>query len=83
MSGEEGEDVDMDAETGGETEDEKDMVQFEGFEDNEEDEWEESHVATVFEKTLAELGDVLGGPPIGIITDDCAPDTGRVGFEPL
>ncbi|KAJ4366301.1 hypothetical protein N0V83_007937 [Neocucurbitaria cava] len=49
-------------------------VTFEGFEDNLEDEededWEERNVASVYEKTIGELGDVLGGPPIGIITDD-------------
>lgn len=49
-------------------------VAFEGFEDNgtdeEDDEWEERNVGSVYEKTIDELGDVLGGPPIGIITDD-------------
>ena len=50
-------------------------VTFEGFEDNtddedEDDEWEERGIASVYEKTISELGDVLGGPPIGIITDD-------------
>lgn len=50
-------------------------VTFEGFEDNtddeeDDDEWEERGIATVYEKTIGELGDVLGGPPIGIITDD-------------
>lgn len=50
---------------------EQGMVHFEGFEHNEEDdEWEERHIARVFERTLSELGDVLGGTPIGIITDD-------------
>ncbi|KAF2246696.1 hypothetical protein BU26DRAFT_521136, partial [Trematosphaeria pertusa] len=49
---------------------EQGMVHFEGFEHNEEDdEWEERHIARVFERTLSELGDVLGGTPIGIITD--------------
>ncbi|RMZ67457.1 meiotic recombination dmc1 [Pyrenophora seminiperda CCB06] len=62
------------------TEDETDAggrqgtVTFEGFENNEDDEsdedWEERGVATVYERTIGELGDVLGGPPIGIITDD-------------
>lgn len=51
-------------------------VTFEGFEDNTEDEedddWEERGIASVYEKTIGELGDVLGGPPIGIITDDWA-----------
>ncbi|OAL47206.1 hypothetical protein IQ07DRAFT_476895, partial [Pyrenochaeta sp. DS3sAY3a] len=49
-------------------------VSFEGFENNdsdeEDDEWEERNIASVYEKTIGELGDVLGGPPIGIITDD-------------
>ena len=49
-------------------------VTFEGFENNEDDQedenWEEHGVATIYEKTIGELGDVLGGPPIGIITDD-------------
>ncbi|KAF2853506.1 hypothetical protein T440DRAFT_487408 [Plenodomus tracheiphilus IPT5] len=51
-------------------------VTFEGFENNSEDEydddWEERSVASVYEKTIGTLGDVLGGPPIGIITDDWA-----------
>jgi hypothetical protein len=51
-------------------------VTFEGFENNDDDdeddddEWEERNIASVYEKTIGELGDVLGGPPIGIITDD-------------
>ena len=49
---------------------EQGMVSFEGFEDNEDDDWEERHVAGIFEKTLGELGDVLGGEPIGIVTDE-------------
>jgi hypothetical protein len=52
----------------------RDTVTFEGFEDNDDDEdddeWEERNIGTVYEKTIGELGDVLGGPPIGIITDD-------------
>lgn len=28
------------------------------------------NVSTVYEKTIDELGDVLGGSPIGIITED-------------
>ncbi|KAJ4309672.1 hypothetical protein N0V94_008822 [Neodidymelliopsis sp. IMI 364377] len=52
----------------------QDTVVFEGFEDNEEDEedeeWEERNIGSIYEKTIGELGDVLGGPPIGIITDD-------------
>lgn len=49
-------------------------VSFEGFDNNdsdeEDDDWEERNIASVYEKTIGELGDVLGGPPIGIITDD-------------
>ncbi|KZM20240.1 uncharacterized protein EKO05_0003687 [Ascochyta rabiei] len=49
-------------------------VVFEGFEDNEDEEedeeWEERNMGNIYEKTIGELGDVLGGPPIGIITDD-------------
>jgi hypothetical protein len=59
-------------------ESEDDTVKFEGFENNEGDDmededeqaWEELHIATVYERTIGELGDVLGGPPIGIITDE-------------
>lgn len=55
------------------------LVRFEGFENDddeemgvveEEEEDVERAAARVFEKTLAELGDVLGGEPIGIITDE-------------
>ncbi|KAF1851390.1 uncharacterized protein K460DRAFT_253869, partial [Cucurbitaria berberidis CBS 394.84] len=49
-------------------------VIFPGFENNIEDEededWEERNVGRIYEKTIGELGDVLGGPPIGIITED-------------
>lgn len=52
----------------------RDTVVFEGFEDNEDDDededWEERNIGAIYEKTIGELGDVLGGPPIGIITDD-------------
>lgn len=52
----------------------QDTVVFEGFEDNEDDDddedWEERNIGGIYEKTIGELGDVLGGPPIGIITDD-------------
>ena len=69
-----GEAIDTDTEGEGETGGRQDTVTFEGFEDNdddeEDDEWEERGVASVYEKTIGELGDVLGGPPIGIITDD-------------
>ncbi|KAH7391141.1 hypothetical protein DE146DRAFT_579003, partial [Phaeosphaeria sp. MPI-PUGE-AT-0046c] len=56
------------------TDTEGDTVRFEGF-DNDDDEdddenMEERDIAAVYEKTIGELGDVLGGPPIGIITDD-------------
>jgi hypothetical protein len=70
-------DVDMDAETENEQDDE--MITFEGFEGNEADEvdgegagveGEHRMVSKVYEKTLGELGEVLGGEPIGIITDD-------------
>ncbi|KAF2259813.1 hypothetical protein CC78DRAFT_524298 [Lojkania enalia] len=52
-----------------------DTVKFEGFnedddDDDDDDEREEMHIAKVYERTIGELGDVLGGPPIGIITDD-------------
>lgn len=50
----------------------KGTVKFEGFDevDEDDDDWEERNIASVYEKTIGELGDVLGGPPIGIITDD-------------
>jgi hypothetical protein len=38
--------------------------------DEDDDEWEERNIGSVYEKTIGELGDVLGGPPIGIITED-------------
>jgi hypothetical protein len=64
----------MDTDTEGEGPRPPDTVQFEGFEDNEDDEdqeeSEERNTASVYEKTIGELGDVLGGPPIGIITED-------------
>lgn len=51
-----------------------DTVVFEGFENNDEEDededWEERNIGSTYEKTIGELGDVLGGPPIGIITDD-------------
>lgn len=51
------------------------MVHFEGFDDDDEGEdgdedWEERGMARVYERTIGELGDVLGGQPIGIITDE-------------
>ena len=72
--GEGGGPMDTDTEGEGEAGRASGTVIFEGFEDNEEDDddddWEERNVASVYEKTIGELGDVLGGPPIGIITDD-------------
>lgn len=68
------------------SEDNGNYVKFEGFETNDEEEdsgeddeeeeeeggqaWEERHVGAVYQRTIGELGDVLGGPPIGIITDN-------------
>lgn len=75
--GDEG-DVDdiVDTDTEGEQPPLEDTVRFEGFENNEDDEEveesEERSIARVYEKTIGELGDVLGGTPIGIITDDWA-----------
>lgn len=53
------------------------FVKFEGFENSDDsDDEEEAHkkderdVAYVFEKTVMELGDLLGGAPIGIVTDE-------------
>lgn len=67
---------DTDRQTGGPPDGPRDTVTFEGFENYEEDEydddWEERSIASVYKKTIEELGDVLGGPPIGIITDDWA-----------
>ncbi|KAF3002666.1 hypothetical protein E8E13_009615 [Curvularia kusanoi] len=67
----------MDTDTGADDvrrKEEPDTVVFEGFENNEDDEedeeWEERNIGSIYEKTIGELGDVLGGPPIGIITDD-------------
>lgn len=63
--------MELDGEDGESDREEKGMVHFEGFEHNEEDdEWEEKHIAGVYDRTLGELGHVLGGPPIGIISDD-------------
>ena len=61
--------------TGGEETDGEGLAKFEGFEnddddDDDEEEWKEVMIAKVYEKTIAELGDVLGGSPIGIITED-------------
>lgn len=70
-----GSDVDesMDTDTEGEAQQRQDTVKFEGFDDDEEEDGEdmdERDIAAVYEQTIGELGDVLGGPPIGIITDD-------------
>lgn len=46
---------------------------FDGFDDDSDDEDEESEeqsIGRIYETTISELGDVLGGPPIGIITED-------------
>ncbi|KAF2273455.1 uncharacterized protein EI97DRAFT_383565 [Westerdykella ornata] len=53
-----------------------DTVKFEGFENNDSDDeeddedWKEAQIGRVYERTIGELGDVLGGPPIGIITEE-------------
>jgi hypothetical protein len=73
---EEGDDTGMDGEPMTEIED--DTVKFEGFENNDDEDmddgddeaWEEQQIGKVFERTIGELGDVLGGPPIGIITEE-------------
>ncbi|KAF2128158.1 hypothetical protein P153DRAFT_293841 [Dothidotthia symphoricarpi CBS 119687] len=68
-----GEPMDTDTETDGERlhSANRGTVKFEGFdEDNEDEDWEERNIVGIYEKTIGELGDVLGGPPIGIITDD-------------
>lgn len=70
----------MDTDTEGEPETQSGVgqgtVTFEGFENNDDDddddEWEQRNVASVYEKTIGELDDVLGGPPIGIISNDWA-----------
>jgi|TARA_R110002003_G_scaffold54_5_gene4709 hypothetical protein len=68
----------MDTDTEGEEPSRQDTVKFEGFENNEDDEGEgedeERSIGSVYEKTIGELGDVLGGPPIGIITEDWRSD---------
>ncbi len=65
------ESMDTDTEGAGESGVVQGTVRFEGFEENDEDEdWEERDAASVYEKTIVELGDVLGGSPIGIVTDD-------------
>ncbi|KAF2475994.1 uncharacterized protein BDR25DRAFT_339892 [Lindgomyces ingoldianus] len=70
--GDDNADGEKEDESMGEGTDGEDTVKFEGFgnEDEDEDEWEEMEIAKVYERTIGELGDVLGGPPIGIITDD-------------
>ncbi|KAF1926262.1 uncharacterized protein M421DRAFT_67985 [Didymella exigua CBS 183.55] len=51
-----------------------DTVVFEGFENNDnedaDEDWEERNIGSIYEMTIGELGDVLGGPPIGIITEE-------------
>jgi hypothetical protein len=77
MEGDDGEAMETDGETtAGEDTDAESFVKFEGFDGNDEDEyeederWEEGQIAKVYERTIGELGDVLGGEPIGIITED-------------
>jgi hypothetical protein len=70
-----GDAMDTDTESGQKAANSRDpgTVVFEGFENNDEDEdegWEEQNIGSIYERTIGELGDVLGGPPIGIITDD-------------
>ena len=77
--GDDSDDVEpMDTDTEGEGPQRQDTVTFEGFENNDDDDldedWEERGIGSVYEKTIGELGDVLGGPPIGIITDDWGVD---------
>lgn len=78
LVGEEGEDapkINRKADNG--TDKEDGFVKFEGFENSDDsDDEEEAYkkdswdVAHVFEKTVVELGDLLGGDPIGIVTDE-------------
>ncbi|KAK7186927.1 hypothetical protein DPSP01_011624 [Paraphaeosphaeria sporulosa] len=78
LVGQEGEDapeVNRKADHAGNNED--GFVKFEGFENSDDsDDEEEAYkrdsrdVAHVFEKTVVELGDMLGGDPIGIVTDE-------------
>ncbi|KAJ4988129.1 hypothetical protein SVAN01_06381 [Stagonosporopsis vannaccii] len=67
-------DLDTDGNQRAEYRVDQDTVVFEGFENNEHDDededWEERNIGSIYERTIGELGDVLGGPPIGIITDD-------------
>lgn len=67
-------DTDMDGDPKADARADPDTVVFEGFENNEDkdddEDWEERNIGSIYEKTIGELGDVLGGPPIGIITDD-------------
>jgi hypothetical protein len=62
----------MDTDTEEDLPRDRDTVKFEGFddEDDEEEESAEHSIGSVYERTIGELGDVLGGPPIGIITED-------------
>lgn len=73
-TGEDAMDTDPDPDQNAEKTTAQDTVVFEGFENNEDDDededWEERNIGSIYEKTIGELGDVLGGPPIGIITDD-------------
>ncbi|KAJ4292460.1 hypothetical protein N0V90_009122 [Kalmusia sp. IMI 367209] len=76
LVGEEGEDVVVEHQRQVEKADEG-FVKFEGFEDNsdsDEDEEErrrwQTDVGRLFERTLGEMGDMLGGPLIGLVTDE-------------
>jgi hypothetical protein len=63
----------MDTDTEDDAAHQQDYVKFDGFDDEDDDEDEESEehsIGSVYERTIGELGDVLGGPPIGIITED-------------
>ena len=57
-----------------ETEDEMEMIDDDDDDDDDDDVEEidrrEMGIARVYDRTVVELGDVLGGTPIGIITDD-------------
>jgi hypothetical protein len=77
LVGEEGEDAPKVNRKADNVDNEDGLIKFEGFDnsDDSDDEEEaykrdERDVAHVFEKTVMELGDLLGGAPIGIVTDE-------------
>ncbi|KAF2450792.1 hypothetical protein P171DRAFT_343393, partial [Karstenula rhodostoma CBS 690.94] len=77
LVGEEGEDApQINRKADHTSNDEDGFVKFEGFENSDDSDDEEAYkkdereVAHVFEKTVMELGDLLGGDPIGIVTDE-------------